>query len=288
MRESPKESNLAAINNALIYYETAGEGQPFVMIHAGVADHRQWNNEFALFAKNYHVIRYDMRGYGKSEPVEGEFSHLQDLISLLDFLQIDQPLILMGCSMGGGLAIDFALEQPDRVKALIMVGSAPSGVGSVLQSVVEKLDVPFHPKAAEAEQADKDGDLDRLAELEIQIFFDGMHRTPQQVNQAMRQLAYEMNRNNIEFESRATGKLLPNTQTLAVERLEQITIPVLVIVGDNDVPFIPVAAQYMEEKMLNVKKVMIEDAAHLTNMDQPAVFQQVVADFLAGVNRVGI
>jgi 3-oxoadipate enol-lactonase len=146
MRENPKEANLAAINNALIYYETAGEGQPFVMIHAGVADHRQWNNEFAFFAKNYHVIRYDMRGHGKSEPVEGEFSHLQDLISLLDFLQIEQPMILMGCSMGGGLAMDFALEQPDRVKALIMVGSAPSGVGSVLQSVVEKLAVPNHPK----------------------------------------------------------------------------------------------------------------------------------------------
>jgi 3-oxoadipate enol-lactonase len=114
-----------------------------------------------------------------------------------------------------------------------------------------------------------------------------MHRTSQQVNQAMRQLAYEMNRTNIEFESRALGKLLPNTQTMAVERLEQIRIPVLVIVGDNDVPFIPVAAEYMQEKIPNVKKVMIQDAAHLTNMDQPAVFQQVVADFLAGVGPAG-
>jgi pimeloyl-ACP methyl ester carboxylesterase len=73
------KSGFAGINNAQIYYETAGEGDPLVMIHAGVADSRQWNNEFAYFAKDFRVLRYDMRGYGKSAPVDGEFSHMQDL-----------------------------------------------------------------------------------------------------------------------------------------------------------------------------------------------------------------
>ena len=114
------------IEGAQIYYETTGEGIPFVMIHAGVADSRQWNNEFAFFARSYQVVRYDMRGYGNSEPVEGEFSHMSDLVGLLDALNIHEPMIMMGCSMGGGLAMDFALAHPARVKALIMVGSAPS------------------------------------------------------------------------------------------------------------------------------------------------------------------
>ena len=128
MDEIRVDSGFANINNARIYYEIAGRGQPFVMIHAGVADSRQWNNEFASFANRFRVLRYDLRGYGKSEPVEGEFSHLQDLKTLVDYLHLDEPLILMGCSMGGGLAMNFALTYPSKTKALIMVDSGPPGL----------------------------------------------------------------------------------------------------------------------------------------------------------------
>ena len=97
---SPNSSGFANVNNALIYYESTGSGQPFIMIHAGIADCRQWNNEFIQFSGFFQVIRYDMRGYGKSEPVEGEFSHLQDLEELIEYLHLNGPFILMGCSMG--------------------------------------------------------------------------------------------------------------------------------------------------------------------------------------------
>src|SRR5258705_2579993 len=137
------KSGFVNIDEAHIDYETAGKGTLFVMIHGGVADSRQWNNEFALFAQDYQVLRYDMRGYGKSEPVDGEFSHMSDLVSVLNILELQEPLIMMGCSMGGGLAMDFALTHPSRVKALIMVGSGPSGL---------KLDVPTPAKFAEAEK----------------------------------------------------------------------------------------------------------------------------------------
>ncbi|MEW5942200.1 MAG: alpha/beta hydrolase, partial [Chloroflexota bacterium] len=178
-------SGFAPINGANIYYELAGEGEPFVMIHAGVADSRQWNNEFEYFANRYRVLRFDMRGYGKSEPVGGEFTLLGDLTALLDHLKIDQPAVVMGCSMGGGLAMNFALTHPSRANALIMVGSAPVGL---------ELDVPTPAKFAEAEKAYEAKDFDLLCELETQIWFDGEGRTPQQVNPQMRKLAYEMNR----------------------------------------------------------------------------------------------
>src|SRR5207249_4893643 len=112
-------------NGARIYYEIAGDGDPFLMIHAGVADSRQWDNEFAYFASHYRVVRYDMRGYGKSEPVDGEYRHVQDLAALLDHLEIDRPIIAMGCSMGGGVAMSLGLSKPSMVKALIMVDSGP-------------------------------------------------------------------------------------------------------------------------------------------------------------------
>jgi pimeloyl-ACP methyl ester carboxylesterase len=244
---------------------------PFVMIHAGVADSRQWNHEFAYFSQSNQVIRYDMRGYGKSEPADGEFSHMSDLVSLLSTLGIDEPLAIMGCSMGGGLAMDFALAHPSRVKGLIMVDAGPGGL---------ELDVATPSKFADAEKAFAAGDLDLVAEIETQIWFDGMGRTPEQVDQAMRKLLYEMDRLALSHEVKQLGKRLPNTETPAVDRLGDLSIPVLIIVGSHDTPYILAAANYMEEKIKFARKVIIEDAAHLPNMDKPHEFQKIVKDFL--------
>lgn len=276
MSTPQKNSGFASIDHAKIFYETAGKGIPLVMIHAGVADSRQWENEFSKFAQSYQVIRYDMRGYGKSEPVDGEFSHMSDLVSLLDTLGIYDPIILMGCSMGGGIAMDFALTYPSRVKALIMVGSGPSGL---------ELDVPAPTKFAEAEKAFEAGDLDLVAEIETQIWFDGTDRTPEQVNPEMRKLLWEMNRIALGYEVKQLGKRLPNTQMPAFDRLGDLDIPVLVIVGSHDTPYILAAADYMTEKIPSVRKVIIEDAAHLPNMDQPDEFQGIVRDFLESLSK---
>ena len=269
------KSGFASIDNAKIYYETAGKGIPLVMIHAGVADSRQWNNEFTAFAQSYQVIRYDMRGYGKSEPVEGEFSHMSDLASLLDALEIHDSAVLMGCSMGGGLAMDFALTYPARARALIMVDSGPSGL---------ELDVATPSKFAEAEKAFEAGNLDLVAEIETQIWFDGMDRTPEQVNPAMRGLLYQMDRLALSHEVRQLGKRLPNSPTPAFDRLGDLDIPVLVIVGAHDTAYILAAADYMIDKIRSAKKAIIEDAAHLPNMDQPHEFQEIVKDFLESLS----
>ena len=270
------KSGFVNSGNARLYYEMAGEGLPFVMMHAGVADSRQWNHEFAVFAPNYQVVRYDMRGYGKSEPVDGEFSHMDDLLAVLNALGLHEPIVIMGCSMGGGLAMDFALTHPARVRALIMVSSGPSGL---------ELDVPAPAKFAEAEKAWEAGDLDLVAELETQIWFDGMKRTPKQVNQEMRKLAYEMDRQALSHEMKKLGKRLSNTQAPAFDRLSDLKIPILIIVGAYDTPYILAAADYMLERIPSAQKVAIEDAAHLPNMDHPDEFQRIVRKFLNGLSR---
>ncbi len=267
---------LAPINNAHIYYEVAGAGRPFVMIHAGVADSRQWNNEFAHFQRSFRVLRYDLRGYGKSEPVEGDFSHMADLVALLAYVHTDQPLILMGCSMGGGLAMDFALAHPSGVEALIMVDAGPTGL---------QLDVPMHPKSDEAEKAYSDGNLDLVAELETQIWFDGMGRAASDVDQSMRRLVYEMDRRGLELDAKHLGQRLPDAPVPAASRLGELQIPVLVIVGVHDTPYIQAAASYMVEKLPSASKVVIPDAAHLPNLDHPSQFQQVVTSFLEQLPR---
>lgn len=274
MPKYQSQSGFISIHNAKLYYEVAGMGTPLVTIHAGVADSRMWNNEFAYFAQSNQVIRYDMRGYGKSEPVEGEFSHLSDLDLLLKTLEIHEPIVIMGCSMGGSLAMDFALTYPSKVKALVMVDSGPSGL---------ELDVPTPSKFTDAEKAFESGDLDLVAEIETQIWFDGMGRIPEQANPTMRKLLYDMNRLVLSHEVKGLGKRLPNNDTLAFNLLESLNIPVLIIVGSHDTPYFLAAADYMKEKIKFANKITIEDAAHLPNMDKPQEFQRVVEKLLSSI-----
>lgn len=266
------KSGLANVNGAQLYYEIAGIGEIFVMIHAGVADSRQWDSEFHYFAQQYRVIRYDMRGYGKSEPVDGEFSHLADLTALLDHLEVQQSVILMGCSMGGGLAMDFVLSHPTRSKALIMVDAGLDGL---------ELDIPIPAKFDEAEKAYNEQDWDLLAEIETQIWFDGLNRTPDQVDQTARQLVYEMNRIALAHEVKGLGKRLPNIQPSAAQRLHELKLPVLIIVGAHDIPYMLAAADHMAEYITGAEKTVIENAAHLPNMENHPEFQRIISTFLS-------
>ncbi len=265
------DTGFAAINGARLYYELAGSGPPLVMIHAGVADSRQWGNEFRWLAERARVLRYDLRGYGKSEPVAGEFTHLGDLIALLDHLEIPRPIIAMGCSMGGGIAMDYALARPADVRALVMVGSGPSGL---------ELDVPTLPKFAEVAKASAAGDLERVCELETQIWFDGVGRTPWQVDPSMRRLAYEMNRTVLMHEARHLGERRRDADEPAAGRLAELRIPVLLVVGEYDIPYIRAAADFMAAHLSQVTRADIADAAHLPNLDHPDEFRRALTAFL--------
>jgi pimeloyl-ACP methyl ester carboxylesterase len=95
-------------------------------------------------------------------------------------------------------------------------------------------------------------------------------------------LAYKMNRMALSHDAKGLGKRSPDTKVAAAERLSELTIPVLAIVGDQDIPYILAAADYMVDKIPSAQKVIIEDAAHLPNMDHPNEFQQSVIEFLEG------
>jgi 3-oxoadipate enol-lactonase len=268
------DSGLAHVGNADLYYEMAGQGQPVVLIHAGVADCRQWDHEFAWLAGDFQVLRYDLRGYGKSAPIEGEFRHVEDLKALLDQRGLGRPVVLIGCSMGGSMAMDFAPAHPARVKALVMVGSRPSGL---------PVDLCDDTRGDEADAAFDAGDLERAAELEAQIWVDGVGRTAEQVDPRMRALAVEMNLLALSHAARQLGKRLPDSATPATERLGELRIPMLVVAGAHDLPYVHEAAVYLLERVPSARKVILEGAAHLANMDRPEAFENTVRSFLAEI-----
>jgi pimeloyl-ACP methyl ester carboxylesterase len=197
---------------------------------------------------------------------------MADFEAVLEQAGIEQPIVLVGCSMGGGMAMNFALAHPSRVRALVMVGSAPSGL---------QLEAADHPKGAEAEQANEAGDLDRAAELEAQVWFDGMDRTADQVDSAARQRAVAMNRLALGHAARGLGTRLPDTATPAAPRLHEIAFPLLVMVGAHDLGYFVAAAEVMAMEVRTARKVVFEDAAHLLNMEHPDRFEREIRSFLA-------
>ena len=268
------KTGYTVINNARLYNELAGGDAPFVMIHAGIADCRMWDNEFQSFADSHLVLRFDMRGYGKSLPVDSEFNIQDDFLALTTALDINEPMILMGCSIGAGLAIDFALTYPQRVGTLILVGGAPTG----FESDVEGPDALF----AESEAAFLAGEFDRVAEIDMKIWFDGLGRAGDAANQQARRKAYHMARLVTKHESKNIGRhVRKEFDKPAVQRLAELKMPTLVVIGENDLPFLRSAADDMTERIPGASKAVIANAAHLPNMEHPETFRVIIEDFLA-------
>jgi pimeloyl-ACP methyl ester carboxylesterase len=271
-QEATMQSGFADVNGAKIYYETDGTGFPLVLVHAGIANNEMWDDQFREFAKGYQVIRYDMRGYGKTEPVDGEYSRYEDLYGILKFLGVEKA-ILIGCSMGGEASMNVTLEHPEMVKALIMVCSGPDGY---------ELDEEPPPQWDEMVKAWKAGDLDQTAELEAQIWMDGIGQPRDRVPAAVRNKMMAMNRIALEHEKKGLGKEKPPLDPPAAQRLSEIHVPTLIIVGDYDTPFSQAAGDYMVEHITGAQKVTMP-TAHLPSMERPDELNQHVQKFLSGI-----
>ncbi|MFT4038815.1 MAG: alpha/beta fold hydrolase, partial [Thermomicrobiales bacterium] len=121
------DAGFVTVNGTRLWCETAGDGPPLVLIHGSPLDARMWDAQVAAFAPQHRVIRYDLRGYGRSDPPTAlPYRHEDDLAALLDHLGVARAAVL-GLSMGGRVAVDFALASPARVSALVLAGSTISG-----------------------------------------------------------------------------------------------------------------------------------------------------------------
>jgi len=263
------EGGFADVDGASLYYEVVGFGEPLVLVHAGIADHRMWEGQLGAFAERHRVIRYDLRGFGRSETLEGApFSHQDDLRGLLDSLHIERAGFV-GCSIGAKIVLDFTLDQPGRARALVLVCPAVSGFES---------DEEPPDEWEELVKADEAGDLERVSELEVRIWVDGPYRGPGQVDPAVRDLVWEMNLIALQNEA-ALGEARP-ADPPAVERLAEIRVPLLVVGGERDRPEVKARADLLARSIPHAQKVMVGGTAHVPNMEKPEEFNRVVLEFL--------
>ena len=109
-------SGFVPVGGGRIYYEVEGSGHPLLLIHCGLGNLRQWDPHVPLFAERYRVIRYDTRGFGRTETDDVEFTNVADAVAVLDHVGAG-PAYVLGHSRGGMIGLDLALEHPDRVEA---------------------------------------------------------------------------------------------------------------------------------------------------------------------------
>ncbi|NIN92858.1 alpha/beta fold hydrolase [bacterium] len=257
------------VGKTKLYYEEMGEGLPLVMIHGGGLNHHMWDDQFEVFAEEHRVIRYDARNHGQSAGIPGDFKHYEDLHELLEQLNIEKAAIL-GLSLGGRIAIDFAIAYPERISAIILV--APGVSGFELKSEI------FKENSKRMDEALRAGNVELGVEYFQRSWTDGPYRTPSQVDSAVREKVKTMALNTVnKWNPESVAKELDPP---AVNRLNEIQAPTLVVVGDLDMPGILEIVQMIKENVAGAETFTIADVAHMVNMEKPEDFNKIVLDFL--------
>jgi 3-oxoadipate enol-lactonase len=255
-----------------LYVEQAGAGSPVVLLHEGIADSRMWEPQWAAYAQRFHVVRFDMRGFGQSPPAVGTFSLAGDLVELLEGLELG-PAAIVGVSLGGSVAMETAIARPGLVSRLVLVAPGLRGY-----------EMSDETKAgwAEEEAALERGDVDEAVEVNLRMWVDGPFRSPDEVDPDVRSKVGEMQRRAIEVwqEGGEEGEHRSLADDWG-ERLGEITVPTLILVGELDRPEMLEIAKRLETEIPNVRRETIAGTAHVPSMERPDEFDRLVLEFLS-------
>jgi pimeloyl-ACP methyl ester carboxylesterase len=251
-------------------FDQSGSGPAVVLVHPGLWDRRVWDDQMESFpAAGFRTIRYDQRGYGESSRLTGEpYSPVNDLLTLLDHLEVTQAA-LVGCSIGGEVAIDFSLVHPDRVWALVGVATSPSGF-----EPLEEEEDWWKEISEPIEAAIEAGDLERAENLRLAIW--APLGTDDEAGAKIRQIAFD-NIHEITMDESSIIQIDPP----AAHRLQEIDLPTLVLIAEHDPPFMRRGGDLLAREILGAQRMLVAEADHVVNVRQPARFDAGVIPFLA-------
>lgn len=260
---------VVAVDGAQLAYEVSGTGPALVFIHGSLLDRRLWDEQVAAFAQHYRVVRFDVRGHGQSPADAVPYAHHRDLYALLRALGIER-IIVIGLSMGGRVAQHFALTYLELVSALVLVGAAADGATVTAE---------MHAGRAAFAAAFARGDRDAAAEAFLRLWVDGPHRTPEQVDPAVRRQARAMALDALAHP--ALDSLDEAYDLPTPDQLGTIRVPTLVMAGEHDLSYMVESADLLARRIPGSEHRVIAGAGHLANLEQPTAFNDAVLAFLA-------
>ena len=242
-----------------LYYEVHGEGPVILLTHGYSATSQMWRGQIAALSASNKLVTWDMRGHGQSDYPEdpaqySEEATVADMAALLDQVGA-RKAIVGGLSLGGYMSLAFHRAHPDRVLALLIIDTGPG----------YRKDEPragWNANAIKtAERYEKEG---------LKLLSSGS---------AERATAHHRNAEGL---AKAARGMLAQRDARVIDSLPEIRVPALVLAGANDTPFLA-ATDYMAAKIPNATKVIIPNAGHAANIDQPVAFNDAVTKFIASV-----
>jgi 3-oxoadipate enol-lactonase len=258
-----------AMGGTRLYYEAAGSGHTVVLIHPGFADRRIWDHQWDSLAEGCRIVRYDVRGAGKSAGSSVPYSDYDDLENLLEYLGV-QRAHFVGLATGGSIALDLAVDSPGLVESLVLVSTSFPGVRPSAAS---------ERRRREAQAAYAAGRLDRTVEAILRAWVDGPERAPGQVDPAVREHVRRLYAENLprqEYQARHNPMNPP-----AVTRLDEVVAPTLVVVGEFDAEEERIAAEAYAAGIPTSDKIVIPGAGHMVPLEQSEVFNQLLLEVLS-------
>ena len=261
------DSGYVQVEGGRIFYEAAGHGPAIVMIHDGLLHRETWDAQFSSFAESHRVIRWDRRGYGRSDSPNAPFVNLDDLYALMKGLEVDRAT-LVGCSSGSLLAIEFALDHPDMVSSLVLVGPIVSGFGFTEH---------FRTRGDRG-QPGRDAPVDQR--IEYWTAKDPWIMAPESTaaRKTMRDLLVENPQNLI-----GAGGFARWPGFSCMGRLSEIEVPTLIVVGESDIPDVHAHAGVIQAGIEGSRRVVLTHSGHLAHLEVPDVFNRLVLDFLESI-----
>jgi pimeloyl-ACP methyl ester carboxylesterase len=257
-----------------MYYELDGNGPPLVMLHAGIADRRMWAGQVGVLSRHYTVITPDFRGYGSSAAQQMPFRYYEDIYCLLQHLEVGKAAFV-GCSIGGLTAMKLMIAHPEAVACAVLV--APG------LREYECTDAGTLAKDAELSDLAAAGKRDEVIRLLVDLWVVGLKRRRQAVNREAQELALRMIKENYDM----VMDRLPETEPEVgiIPNLPKINVPVLVMIGSDDLPDMQAIAHLVAQKIPGAREQLIPGAGHLPNLEHEDLFNRTVLDFLGSVYK---
>jgi len=267
------ESGFVDVEGGRLYYETEGAGHPLLLIHGGLGSLRMWDEQASAFAERYRVIRYDNRGWGRSETDDVEYTDVADAAAVLDHHDARSAFVV-GQSRGGSIALDFVIHHAERADALVSVAGGVNG---------------FQPPRSEADAQpfrdmvplDEAKDREALAELETRVWVDGWGQPASRIDPDVRKRVHGWILDDLRREL-PWGKP-QGLEPPAADRLSEVRVPTLVIIGDVDEAAGVAAGRHLASSVEGAKLVEFPGVAHMIQLEEPARFNALVLEFLAGI-----
>jgi len=253
------------VDGGQIYYETCGKGaQAVVLIHDGVINSASFDDMWPVLCKDFRVLRYDRRGYGRSPAAKAPYSPQEDLAAVMRAASFEHAS-LAGFSFGGGLALSYALDHPDQVDRLILSGAALNGfkVSKNFSSRITKVMLPMVIGKMDAVIAN--------ASKETWIMAPGNDAARAKITALIKASPQDL-RHQMKDPIRSWPSDLP--------RMPGLKIPTLIMTGDHDIADNQAQAGAAQVLIPGARRIVIEDAGHLMQLEHPREVAELIADFV--------